>query len=102
MKVRGYRVELAEIEHAAWALPGVRQVAVVPVRHRGLVELALFYTGSHLEPGDATVALALVAARRYGAALGLRLDDLPLNANRKVDRSALAEVALRRLSRNDH
>jgi amino acid adenylation domain-containing protein len=98
VKVRGYRVELAEIEQAARSLPGVRQVAVVPVRHRGLVELALFYTGSHLGPGDAIVALARSLPDYMVPRWARRLDDLPLNANRKIDRPALAEVAAAEIS----
>ena len=58
VKIRGYRVELAEIEHAARALPGIHQVAAVPVRYRDTVELAMFYAGSALTPEDVIVALA--------------------------------------------
>ncbi len=102
VKIRGYRVELAEIEHTVWALPGVRQVAVVPVRDRDLVELALFYAGSELEPGDATVLLARSLPDYMVPRWAWRLDDLPLNANGKVDRPALVEMATAEVSRNDH
>lgn len=93
VKVRGYRIELAEIESAARALPGIRQVAAVPVRHRDVVELALFYTGSDLQPADITVALARSLPDYMVPRWAWRLDDLPLNANRKVDRPALADMA---------
>lgn len=93
VKIRGYRVELPEIEHAARALPGVRQVAAVPVRYKGVVELALFYTGSHLEPADVTIALAQSLPDYMVPRWAWRLDDLPLNANKKVDRPVLANMA---------
>ena len=93
VKIRGYRVELAEIEHAARALPGIRQAVAVPVRHLGVVELAMFYTGSHLEPKDITVALAQSLPDYMVPHWVWRLDDLPLNANQKVDRPALANMA---------
>ena len=99
VKVRGYRVELAEIEHAARALPGVRQVVAVPVRHRGILELAMFYTGSQLAPGAATVALARSLPDYMVPRWAWRLDDLPLNANQKVDRPVLADMAAAEVSR---
>lgn len=99
VKVRGYRVELAEIECAVRAMPGIRQVAAVPVRHREVVELALFYTGSSLEPADVTVALARSLPDYMVPRWAWRLDDLPLNANRKVDRPALANLAVAEVSR---
>ena len=71
MKIRGYRVELAEIEHAARALPGISQVAAVPVRYRDIVELAMFYAGSALDTRRCDRRAREVAARLHGAALGV-------------------------------
>ena len=96
VKVRGYRVELGEIEAALAAHPGVRAAAV-----------AL----RELEPGDERLVAYLVAPPGAAAAspeeldAGLRerlpaymvpslyvvLDALPLNRNGKVDRSALPD-----------
>ena len=93
VKIRGYRVELAEIEHAARALPGISQVAAVPVRYRDIVELAMFYTGSALTPEDLIVALARSLPDYMVPRWAWRLDDMPLNANQKVDRPALMNLA---------
>jgi amino acid adenylation domain-containing protein len=93
VKIRGYRVELAEIEHAARALPGLHQVAAVPVRHQGIVELAMFYAGSALSPQEVIVALGKALPDYMVPRWAWRLDDMPLNANRKVDRRALADMA---------
>ena len=98
VKIRGYRVELAEIEHAARALPGIRQVAAVPVRYRGIVELAMFYAGSALTPEDLIVALAQSLPDYMVPRWAWRLDDMPLNANQKVDRRALADMATAQVS----
>ena len=98
VKIRGYRVELAEIEYAARALPGIQQVAAVPVRYRGIVELAMFYAGSVLTPKDLIVALAQSLPDYMVPRWAWRLDDLPLNANQKVDRQALAEMATSQFS----
>jgi len=99
VKIRGYRVELAEIEHAARALPGILQVVAVPVRYQGIMELAIFYNGSHLTPADVTVALARSLPDYMVPRWAWRMDDLPLNANRKVDRPALADMAAANISR---
>jgi amino acid adenylation domain-containing protein len=99
VKIRGYRVELAEIEGAARGLPGVRQVAAVPVRRNGVLELALFYAGSHFDPTDVTVALARSLPTYMVPRWTWRLDELPLNANQKVDRPMLADMATVEVSR---
>ena len=98
VKIRGYRVELAEIEHAMRALPGIHQVAAVPVRYKGIVELAMFYAGSALTPEDVIVALGQSLPDYMVPRWAWRLDDMPLNANRKVDRRALADMATAQVS----
>ena len=98
VKIRGYRIELAEIEHATRALPGIHQVAAVPVRHKGIVELAMFYAGSSLTPEDVIVALGQSLPDYMVPRWAWRLDDMPLNANRKVDRRALADMATAQVS----
>ena len=98
VKIRGYRVELAEVEHTARALPGINQVAAVPVRYRGIVELAMFYAGSALTPQDVIVALAKSLPDYMVPRWAWRLDDIPLNANQKVDRRALADIATAQVS----
>ena len=98
MKIRGYRVELAEIEHAMRALPGIHQVAAVPVRYKGIVELAMFYAGSAVTPEDVIVALGKMLPDYMVPRWAWRLDDMPLNPNRKVDRRALADMATAQVS----
>ena len=98
VKIRGYRVELAEIEHTARALPGIYQVAAVPVRYKGIVELAMFYAGSALRPEEVIVALGRALPDYMVPRWAWRLDDMPLNANRKVDRRALTDMATAQVS----
>jgi acyl carrier protein len=98
VKVRGYRIELAEIENALRGDPAVHDAAVV-VRGAGTptADLVAFVT----PPAAATDAAALRA--RLGRTLPdwmvpypIRgLDALPLTANGKRDRTALLEVAER-------
>jgi hypothetical protein len=94
VKVGGYRIELGEIETVLVRHPAIRQAAVV-VRSdaAGHKSLAAFYVA----PADSAPDAALL--RGYlGETLPSymvpasfqRLDVLPLNANEKVDRKALA------------
>ncbi|WP_406353992.1 amino acid adenylation domain-containing protein [Streptomyces sp. NBC_00658] len=123
IKVRGFRVEPAEVEAALDALPGVAHSAVLGVAdasgERGLV--AYLATGGSALPtvtggttptpatggtAPSTEATALDLAD-IGAALARRLpeyavpasyvvlDALPLTANGKVDRAALRALGVR-------
>ncbi|MEU6556319.1 amino acid adenylation domain-containing protein [Streptomyces sp. NPDC046915] len=87
VKVRGYRVELGEIEAALRAQPGVRDalVVAVPVAH-GESGLEAVCTGSDLAP-EALLAALRLRLPAYMVPGGLTVyDELPLNANGKVDR----------------
>ncbi|MFD0312732.1 amino acid adenylation domain-containing protein [Streptomyces flavalbus] len=93
LKVRGYRVELGEIEAALLDQPGVAEAAVVALRAQdGEAQLAAAYTGT---AGDPEVLLDALRERLPGymvpASLAA-LAELPLNANGKVDRAALTAL----------
>ncbi|WP_454726812.1 MULTISPECIES: amino acid adenylation domain-containing protein [Cupriavidus] len=109
LKVRGFRVECGEIEHALLALPGVRQAAVVPMAATAGTDGAAGETrlAAWLVPADDS-AIPLGGARRAAlrAALAAHLPEamvpahwiavaaLPRLPNGKVDRRALATRAL--------
>jgi amino acid adenylation domain-containing protein/non-ribosomal peptide synthase protein (TIGR01720 family) len=93
VKVRGFRVELGEVEAALTAHPGVAHAAVVaiddpagPRRLAGYVALA----GEHrLTTSDLRAHLRSRLPDYMIPALFVTLDALPLNPNGKVDRAAL-------------
>ncbi|MCP2243433.1 AMP-binding protein [Lentzea aerocolonigenes] len=90
VKVRGYRVELGEVEAALRAVPGVRDAVVVAVPgRRGETNLAAACTG---EPGDALTALRARLPEYMVPETLTVLDTLPLNANGKIDRRALGAL----------
>ena len=106
VKVRGYRVELGEIEQVLTEHPEAAQAAVVdwtnPAGHTTLV--------AYIVPVQAdTGAYALEMALRDHLAEALptymipsafmMLSALPLNANGKIDRAALPEPLIRRAAR---
>ncbi|GAA0941721.1 AMP-binding protein [Nonomuraea longicatena] len=94
VKIQGYRVELGEIETVLRAQPGVVEAVVVPMSNgAGRTWLAAVHTGA-----DAAGEPELRAALRSRLPGHLvprtftRLDRLPLNTNRKIDRSAIIEL----------
>ena len=85
VKVRGHRVELEEIESVASQCPGVRQVAI------GLFDdrLVGFLVGT-AAPDDVAKHLAVRLPDYMVPPHWERLAQLPITANGKVDRKALA------------
>ncbi|MGW5052565.1 amino acid adenylation domain-containing protein [Actinokineospora sp. NPDC004072] len=94
LKIRGYRVELGEIEAAIARHDQVTQAVVIAVPGGDAPELVAFYTGAAV-PGRQLVRwlreylpIHMVPRRLH------HLDELPLNANGKVDRGALRDSVL--------
>ena len=96
VKLRGFRVEPGEIEEALAACSGVRQAAVLARRERGDLRLAAYVEvrgeGEGLLPGPAELRAHL--RRRLPEFMVpahiVVLAELPLTANGKLDRAALA------------
>ncbi|MCD0485147.1 amino acid adenylation domain-containing protein [Streptacidiphilus sp. ASG 303] len=98
VKMRGLRIELEEVEACAAGAPGVADPAVVPVTGAdgACTALGLFFTGRGPGAPDGAGLRAYLEARLPDYMVPgriERLDRLPLNANGKVDRAALAERA---------
>ncbi|MEH0417540.1 non-ribosomal peptide synthetase [Streptomyces sp. B21-083] len=88
VKLRGFRIEIGEIENALLRVPGVRDGAVVVVRG---ARLAAFCTGAELTSVQARLAESL-PAYMVPAAVHWR-ERLPLTANGKTDRRTLTALA---------
>ncbi|MEU7584315.1 amino acid adenylation domain-containing protein [Streptomyces sp. NPDC041068] len=90
VKVRGYRVELGEIEAMLRAQPGVRDAVVVAIpKPRGDSALAAACTGDDSDP-ERLLAAVRAALPSYMVPDTLTpFDRFPLNANGKIDRRAL-------------
>ncbi len=90
VKIRGFRVEVGEVEAALAAAEGVRSACVVAQGERGDVELVGYY----VPEGDVDPsALRRRLERRLpGFMMPVRLlalDEMPLTARGKIDRTAL-------------
>lgn len=94
VKVRGFRVETGEIESQMLRMPGVTGAAVAVARP-GLGEASLtafFVAGAPILPAAVRDFLAGVLPGYLVPAAFWQLDALPLTANGKVDRRALAAL----------
>ena len=97
IKSRGYRIELGEIEAALNAVDGVQSCAIVPLPtdgFEGTVICCAYQVANGAELSPAVLRRAL--SRRVPAymlpARWLAFDELPSNANGKIDRRRLQEV----------
>ncbi|MFE7094283.1 non-ribosomal peptide synthetase [Streptomyces erythrochromogenes] len=95
VKLRGFRVELGEVEHALGALPAVTAAAATlheaaPGDHR----LAGFVTGADLRPADLLAELRRTLPAHLVPSTVTVLDALPLTPNGKVDHAALPAPAV--------
>ncbi|MFF2408064.1 amino acid adenylation domain-containing protein [Streptomyces sp. NPDC058092] len=93
VKIRGVRVELAEIEAAVTALPAVARAAVVVREDRPgdarLVAYAVPAPGARLDGAAARRSLARALPRALVPAAVVALHELPVTPNGKLDRKAL-------------
>ncbi|MFG2647897.1 amino acid adenylation domain-containing protein [Streptomyces sp. NPDC048436] len=92
VKVRGYRVELGEVEAALAAHPAVAQAVVVAREDRQGERRLVGYVvpdGTAPDPEDVRAYVARTLPEYMVPAAVLTLDTLPVTRNGKVDRDAL-------------
>ena len=99
LKIRGYRVELDEIEAALARHPSVFECAVAPMGTDGSVKLAAFVASSATE-GDLRAHLTRLLPEYMLPAAWVMLERLPHTASGKIDRVALAERELPELAQS--
>lgn len=93
LKIRGYRVELDEIEQVIGRCIGVDSVAVLAREEADVKQLIAFYAGSRTE-SNLRVAIAETLPHYMVPALLKRLDTLPRTVNGKVDKAALQQISV--------
>ena len=94
VKVRGYRVELGEIESRLADIDAVREAVVTIVPAAGGAQLVAYVAaqpGAVLDARDLKAQLARVLPDYMVPSAIMVLEALPLNANGKIDRKALPE-----------
>ena len=93
VQVQGWRVELAEVDHALRSCDGVEDVVTVARPTDGSTELVVFYTGRVSRPAELARALREVLPKGMLPRHFEHVAEFPLNSNRKVDRPVLAARA---------
>jgi D-alanine--poly(phosphoribitol) ligase subunit 1 len=89
VKIRGHRIELEEIDLAVQSIPDVRRAVAVVLARSGGGELAVAFTADRTITSDEVHALCKQKLPGYmQPAVAVQLQDLPRNANGKVDRRA--------------
>ncbi len=98
VSIRGFRVELTEIENVLRAAEGVAEVVVVSQQDADKVaRLVCFYVekdGAALESAQLRELVASKLPSYMVPSLFMRLDAMPLTPNRKIDRLGLPKPAL--------
>ncbi len=91
IQIMGYRVELGEVEAALCSQPGVAEALVVPIHGAdGVIEgLSAAVTGSGLDGAKIADSARAVLPEHAIPQRVTVLDELPLNANGKLDRAEL-------------
>jgi amino acid adenylation domain-containing protein len=97
IKSRGYRIELGEIETALNAVEAIREAAVVAVPSDGFegTQIGCVFAlghGMQMTSVELRAALAATLPRYMLPTRWLELDQLPKNANGKIDRVRLRDM----------
>jgi amino acid adenylation domain-containing protein/non-ribosomal peptide synthase protein (TIGR01720 family) len=103
LKIRGFRVELGEIEHCLSGYKGVKQSVVIVVKEKdqGNKRLVGYITEQRSESVKIEELMAYVKKQlpEYMVPILItKLKSLPLTVNGKIDKKALPELDLKRLT----
>ncbi|MDT8916006.1 non-ribosomal peptide synthetase [Amycolatopsis sp. PS_44_ISF1] len=97
VKIRGFRIEPGEIEQVLRGVPGVQQAVVVVREDRpGDQRLVAYYArdvGSDVDEAELQAAATSVLPGHMVPSVFVLLEEIPLNSNEKVDRTALPAPA---------
>lgn len=93
IKLRGFRIELEEIEHALLQIPGIKQAAVIIHQNAATQELRAFYSAAYPISKNNVRQTLLQQIPAYMIPHQLiELESMPLNQNGKIDRNALQNI----------
>ncbi|MFL6118532.1 non-ribosomal peptide synthetase [Actinophytocola sp.] len=93
LKIRGFRVEPGEVEAALAGHPAIANVAVNAYEQNGQRRLAAYYTGPELDARELRGYAGRYLPDYMVPSSFLRLPELPLKVNGKVDLDALPNPA---------
>lgn len=95
IKIRGHRIEPAEVESALIGAPGVEQAAVVAREvASGVPRLVAFVRGTAIDPRALRARCAALLPASHVPAIVVDVTEMPTTPSGKVDRKALTVPAL--------
>ena len=93
VKLRGFRVELGEVENCAARYPGIRQAAAEVRKNT----LCLYYTAADaIDEAKLSAHMAESLADYMVPGAFMRLEAMPYNVNGKIDRKALPDPVIQK------
>lgn len=95
VKIRGYRVELGEVEQAMKGCSGLDEIAVVNKKVNGGDKICCYYTGAEASPAALKTCLGERLPEYMIPEYFIYLENLPRNDRNKVDYSALKAMKIR-------
>lgn len=93
VKLRGFRIELGEIEAVMLERDEIKEAVVIARGQGSSQKLIAFYTGNAIDQSELRDHFSSRLAA-YMIPITFHLDEMPLNANGKVDRKALAAIKI--------
>ena len=90
VKLRGFRIEMGEIESRLRNIPGISEAVVLAREDApGIKRLVAYFTGEELDPANLREHLSTDLPEYMLPAAFVRMESLPLTISRKIDRQAL-------------
>jgi acyl-coenzyme A synthetase/AMP-(fatty) acid ligase len=103
IKSRGYRIELGEIETVLNTIPGLKESAIVAVATDGFENQAICCAYSTMDPDVSPAAVRSLLRKTLPNYMlpsrWLKLEELPKNANGKVDKPFLRDLFREQISK---
>ena len=102
IKIRGFRVELGEIESNICTFDGITNTAVVIVKYAGKDFLCAFYQSMRgIDEAELKIALAKVMPNYMIPNLFIRLESFPMTSSGKIARGVLAKYDISGLTASE-
>lgn len=94
VKLRGYRIELNEIEMTLLQYPGVKSAVAIVKEKRQLIAFVVSFDGRPLSPPELQSHVRKSLPEYMVPSQIMILDEIPLTPNGKIDRKSLSALAM--------
>ncbi len=92
VKIRGFRIKLGEVESVLRAVEGIQEAVVLAKERKGAKALAAYYVSDgEIEASDIRERMGRTLPGYMVPTHYIKLEEIPLTANGKVDRKGLPE-----------